>query len=79
MSFGVTALFLHIKFLRATFIKRGFSILWLLAATVSFARQGVVETRDGKSYEGQIRLHPNQVLIANAARDFVVRVELTNL
>ncbi len=60
-------------------MKRGFSILWLLAATASFARQGVVETRDGKSYEGQIRLYPNRVLIANAARDFVVHVELTNL
>jgi hypothetical protein len=51
----------------------------LLAATSALARQAVVETRTGQSYDGEIRLVSNGVVVANANRGLLVRVPATNL
>src|SRR5438477_4174411 len=50
-----------------------------LLATSLLARQGIVETQDGHVYHGHIRLDSNCVVIANAAKDLLVSVDITNL
>lgn len=50
----------------------------LLAADLP-ARQGLVETRDGRSYEGLIQLLPEGVRVINAAKGFSTRVASSNL
>lgn len=52
---------------------------FLLAASSSSARVARVETREGQSFEGHIRLESNAVLVINAARGWVVRLPTTNL
>ena len=51
----------------------------LLAGPAGWARQGALETRDGKVYQGVIRLYPNSLMVANAKRDLLVHVDSTNL
>lgn len=51
----------------------------LLAATSVLARHGVVETRTGQTYAGEIRLVSNRVVVANADRGFVMEVPANNL
>jgi len=50
-----------------------FPTFWLLA------REGFVQTRDGKVYEGHVRFESNAVIVANAARELWAEVALTNL
>jgi hypothetical protein len=50
--------------------------LWAVPAT---AREGYVQTRDGKVFEGQVRFESNRVVVANAERDLWAEVALTNL
>ena len=45
--------------------------LW---ASSALAGDGVVETRDGKSYEGRVRLDTNLVVIANLKKDLLVEI-----
>src|SRR5436190_22674066 len=52
---------------------------WCFFANSLLARQGTVETRDGHVYEGHVRLDSNLVVVANAARDLLAYVDLTNL
>src|SRR5437660_12779585 len=50
-----------------------------LFASLCTARQGLVETRDGHILEGHIRFESNLVVVANAAKELLAFVELTNL
>ena len=43
------------------------------------AREGLVETRDGKIFAGDIRLSDGQYVVANAVRGFVERVNASNV
>ena len=43
------------------------------------AREGYVQTRDGKVYEGHLRFESNTVVIVNAGRELWAEVALTNL
>src|SRR5258708_14120642 len=54
-------------------------LLFFALATGLWARQGLVETRDGNRFQGQIRLDTSALIIADAKRDLLARVELTNL
>src|SRR6266851_5067645 len=54
-------------------------LLFFALATSLWARQGLVETRDGNRFQGQIRLDASALIIADAKRDLLARVELTNL
>ena len=45
--------------------------LW---ASSALAGDGMVETRDGKSYEGRVRLDTNLVVIANLKKDLLVEI-----
>lgn len=54
-------------------------IAFLCCAFSVTARTGLVQTRDGKTYEGHIRLETNRLIIANAERDLLATVEATNL
>jgi hypothetical protein len=45
----------------------------------ALARQGAVETRDGKIYEGAVRFFPNSVLVVSSARNLMVRIPTTNV
>jgi hypothetical protein len=54
-------------------------LLFFALATSLWARQGLVETRDGKRFQGQIRLDASALIIADAKLDLLARVELTNL
>lgn len=49
------------------------SVLCLWAST-ALAGEGVVETWDGKSYEGRVRLDPNLVIVANLKKDLLVEI-----
>jgi hypothetical protein len=53
---------------------------FLVCSVVSaLARQGAVETRDGKVFEGAVRFFPDSVLVVNSARDLMVRIPSTNV
>ncbi len=54
-------------------------IALLFCATSAWARTGFVETRDGNTYEGQVRLETNRLIIANAGQNLLLTVEATNL
>lgn len=55
-------------------------MLCLLCSAASlFARQGTVQTRDGKVYEGAVRFFPNSVLVVNSERDLLIHVPTTNV
>src|SRR5260370_13644200 len=54
-------------------------LLFFALATGLWARQGLVETRDGNRFQGQIRLDTSALIIADAKRALLARVELTNL
>src|SRR5467141_1229638 len=54
-------------------------LLFFALATGLWARQGLVETRDGNRFQGQIRLDTSALIIADAKRDLLARVPLTNL
>src|SRR5260370_18465282 len=54
-------------------------LLFFALATGLWARKGLVETRDGNRFQGQIRLDASALIIADAKRDLLARVELTNL
>lgn len=43
------------------------------------ARPGVVATREGRLYDGQIRLESNTLVVVNVTRDYRVFVSLSNL
>src|SRR6266704_573726 len=53
-------------------------LVFFALATGLWARQGLVETRDGKRFQGQIRLDTSALIIADAKRDLLARVEATN-
>ena len=52
---------------------------WLLTAGVTSAREGYVETRDGKVFEGHVRFESNAVVVVDVGRVLRVEVNLTNL
>src|ERR1041385_5542482 len=54
-------------------------IAFLFCALSVAARTGFVETRDGKSYEGHVRIETNRLIIANAEQNLLVSVPATNL
>src|SRR5260221_3574981 len=54
-------------------------LLFFALATSLWARQGLVETRYGNRFQGQIRLDASALIIADAKRDLVARFELPNL
>src|ERR1051325_4064189 len=54
-------------------------IAFLFCALSVAARTGFVETRDGKSYEGHVRIETNRLIIANAEQNLLVTVPATNL
>src|SRR5260370_7976074 len=54
-------------------------LLFFALATGLWARKGLVETRDGNRFQGQIRLDASALIIADAERHLLARVELTNL
>jgi hypothetical protein len=52
----------------------------LLFATVAlWAREGFVQTRDGRIYEGHIRFESNAVVVVNAEKELRIQIPLTNL
>ena len=51
----------------------------LLLAVVASAREGFVQTRDGKVHEGQVRFESNAVVVVNAEKGLWAEVALTNL
>jgi hypothetical protein len=54
-------------------------VVWFCTAATLLARNGAVETRDGKLYEGAIRFYPDSVIVANARRDFIAHIPTTNV
>jgi hypothetical protein len=54
-------------------------VFWLCSLASALARQGAVETRDGKIYEGAIRFLPGSVLVVSSVRDLMVRIPTTNV
>src|SRR2546422_350544 len=56
-------------------------ILLLLLSVVSsaLARHGVVETREGRFFEGHVRFESNLVVVVDAAKEVRAEVGLTNL
>ncbi len=56
------------------------SFAWLLLAVAfATAREGYVQTRDGKVFEGHVRFESNLVVVVSAERDLWVQIALTNL
>jgi len=55
------------------------ALVFLLWAAPASARLGVVETRDGRLYEGHVRLESNAIVVVNASKDLWIQVPLTNL
>jgi hypothetical protein len=55
------------------------AVLLFCLAVDAVAREAVVRTREGKIYQGQIRFETNQVIVVNAAREYVLSIEWTNL
>ena len=53
--------------------------VWLLTAGGVSAREGYVETRDGKVFEGHVRFESNAVVVVDVGRVLRVEVSLTNL
>src|SRR4051794_9755640 len=43
------------------------------------AREGIVETRDGRIYQGHVRLESNLLVVVSAERDVLAFVAPTNL
>ncbi len=62
-------------------VRAGLALGWLAVWTVAttMAREGYVETRDGRVFEGHLRFESNVVVVANAERMLRVEVALTNL
>jgi hypothetical protein len=54
-------------------------LIFLLGAPDALARIGVVETRDGRSLHGQIRLSTNGVTVINSSNATMTTVAATNL
>lgn len=55
-------------------------VLFLLSTAVAvLAREGYVQTRDGKVYEGHVRFESNAVVVVNAAKEVWAEIALTNL
>lgn len=57
-------------------------IAWIVLALLpaqAQARQGLVWTRTGQSYEGHIRIEPGGVFLVNAAQQLRIQVPTTNL
>ncbi len=54
-------------------------LMGFLTPLALLARVGEVETRDGQSYTGHIRLATNCIFIANAGEGQMTQVDLTNL
>jgi hypothetical protein len=52
---------------------------FLLSTAFVLSREGYVQTRDGKVYEGQVRFESNAVVVVNAAKEVWAEVMLTNL
>jgi regulation of enolase protein 1 (concanavalin A-like superfamily) len=50
-----------------------------LYAVTAFTREGVVETRSGAVYEGQVRLRSNAVLVANVMKSSLAQVPFTHI
>ena len=53
--------------------------VWLLTAGVTSAREGYVETRDGRVFEGHVRFESNAVVVVDVGRVLRVEVSITNL
>ncbi len=53
--------------------------VWLLTGGLTLAREGYVETRDGKVFEGHIRFDSNAVVVVDVARVLRVEVSITNI
>ena len=53
--------------------------VWLLTIAMAAAREGYVETRDGKVFEGHVRFESNAVVVVDVGRMLRVEVSLTNL
>ena len=54
-------------------------VVWFCTAATLMARNGAVETREGKIYEGAIRFYPGSVIVANARRDFIAQIATSNV
>ena len=60
-------------------MRRPALFLFLFSAITVSARQGSVETRDGKFFDGHIRFESNRVIIVNPDTLLCAQVQLTNL
>jgi hypothetical protein len=54
-------------------------VIWFCTTATLLARNGAVETRDGKVYEGAIRFYRDSVIVANAQLDFIANIPTTNV
>jgi hypothetical protein len=65
-----------------TVIEKLISILVVvlaLDAVPASARQGMLQTRDGRAYRGFLRLEPEGIVVINLERDLLLRVAPTNV
>lgn len=60
-------------------MRRVFAVMFLLVVRFASAEEAVVETRDGRSLEGVIRLQENVLWVVNAERGIWAPVAMTNL